>query len=297
MKRYIDKFLRYLKIEKNYSPLTLLNYQNDLEDFNKFINPTQDKASDEIKELSIEKVDYLSLRRYLAHLKDKKLKARSIVRKLSCLRSFFKFLCRDGYIDNNPATSLSSFKLDKHLPMFLTEEEVIKLLQVSRGNDERGLRDQAILETFYSTGMRISELVGLNIEDIDFISGVVKVRGKGKKERLLPVGEYALGAIRVYLDRRKKQSSVLFLNKSGSRLTTRGTRNVVHKYIRLASLSSGISAHSLRHSFATHLLDRGADLRSVQELLGHANLSTTQIYTHLTTEKLKIIYNKAHPHA
>ena len=159
------------------------------------------------------------------------------------------------------------------------------------------MRDQSILETFYSTGMRISELVGLNIDDIDFISGVAKVRGKGKKERLLPIGEHALKAIRVYLDRRKKQSTVLFLNKNGSRLSTRGTRNIVRKYIRLASLSSGISAHSLRHSFATHLLNRGADLRSVQELLGHSNLSTTQIYTHLTTERLKSIYDKAHPRA
>jgi integrase/recombinase XerC len=193
--------------------------------------------------------------------------------------------------------SLSTLKLDKHLPSFLTEEQVIKLLQVAGGNHERDLRDQAILETFYSTGMRISELVGLNLDDVDFISGVAKVRGKGKKERLLPIGEYALKAIRTYMDKRKKKSTALFLNKNGNRLTTRGTRNVVGKYIRLASLTSGVSAHSLRHSFATHLLNRGADLRSVQELLGHANLSTTQIYTHLTTEKLKRIYQKAHPRA
>ncbi len=286
MQRYIKKFLRYLDIEKNYSSLTLLNYREDLEDFNNFL-----------KEMPPEKVDYLNLRRYLAHLKQRNLKPRSIARKLSCLRSFFKFLCRDGYLKNNPTLSLMGFKLDKHLPSFLTEEEMIKLLQAPGVDDERGLRDQAILETFYSTGMRISELVGLNIEDIDFISGVAKVRGKGKKERLLPVGEHALKAIRAYLDKRKKQSLVLFLNKNGSRLGARGTRNVVRKYIRLASLSGNISAHTLRHSFATHLLNRGADLRSVQELLGHANLSTTQIYTHLTTERLKSIYQKAHPHA
>jgi tyrosine recombinase XerC len=286
MQRYIKKFLRYLEIEKNYSSLTLLNYREDLEDFNNFL-----------KDTPVEKVDYLSLRRYLAHLKERNLKPRSIARKLSCLRSFFKFLCRDGYLKNNPTLSLMSFKLDKHLPSFLTEEEMIKLLQAPQVDDERGLRDQAILEMFYSTGMRISELVGLNVEDVDFISGVAKVRGKGKKERLLPVGEHALKAMRAYLDKRKKQSPALFLNKNGSRLSARGTRNVVRKYIRLASLSGGISAHTLRHSFATHLLNRGADLRSVQELLGHANLSTTQIYTHLTTEKLKSIYQKAHPHA
>jgi len=286
IRRYIDKFLRYLEIEKNYSSLTLLNYKTDLEDFGNFL-----------KQAPLEDVDYLTLRRYLAHLKERRLRTRSIARKLSCLRSFFRFLCRDGYLKTNPALSLVTLRLDKHLPSFLTEEQMIKLLQIEQGNDERDLRNQAILETFYSTGMRISELVGLNIDDVDFISGVAKVRGKGKKERLLPIGEYALRAIRVYLDKRRKQSGALFLNKNGSRLTARGTRNVVSKYLRLASLSGGISAHSLRHSFATHLLNRGADLRSVQELLGHANLSTTQIYTHLTTEKLKQVYQKAHPRA
>ena len=287
MQRYIEKFLRYLEIEKNYSSLTLLNYQADLEDFANFFN----------KQCPPEKVDYLALRRYLARLKERKLRPRTIARKLSCLRSFFKFLCRDGYLSQNPTLSLTAFRLDKHLPSFLTEQEMGKLLQSCRADDERGLRDQAILETFYSTGMRISELVGLNVDDIDFISGVVKVRGKGKKERLLPIGEPALASIRTYLNKKRRQSQAVFLNKNGGRLTARGTRNAVTKYIRLACLSGGISAHTLRHSFATHLLNRGADLRSVQELLGHANLSTTQIYTHLTTEKLKSVYAKAHPHA
>lgn len=297
MKRYIEKFLRYLEIEKNYSSFTLLNYQTDLEDFDNFLNPVRDKVVNKTSEILLEKIDYLNLRRYLAHLKERNLRPRSIARKLSCLRSFFKFLCRDGYLTNNPTLSLRTFKLDKHLPTFLTEDEMLKLLQMPQGNDERGLRDRAILETFYSSGMRISELVGLNIDDFDFISGVAKVRGKGKKERLVPVGEHALTAIRAYLDKRKTRSLVLYLNKNGSRLTTRGTRNIVRKYIRLASLSSGVTAHSLRHSFATHLLNRGADLRSVQELLGHAHLSTTQIYTHLTTERLKEVYQKAHPRA
>lgn len=298
MKRYIDKFLRYLEIEKNYSSHTLLNYQEDLEDFSDFLNPKKDIDPNKVRQISLEGIDYLSLRRYLAHLKERNLKPRSIARRLSCLRSFFRFLCRDGYLKNNPTLSIKTFKLDKHLPSFLTEDEVLRLLKASgQTNDERGLRDQAILETFYSTGMRISELVGLDVDDIDFISGVSKAKGKGKKERLLPVGEHALKAISVYLDKRAKQSSALFLNRYGRRMTARGTRNVVRKYIRRASLRGGISAHSLRHSFATHLLNRGADLRSVQELLGHANLSTTQIYTHLTTEKLKSVYDKAHPHA
>jgi tyrosine recombinase XerC len=286
MERFIEKFLRYLEIEKNYSPHTLLNYRLDLEDFQSFL-----------KEMPIESADYLTLRKYLALLKEKNLQSRSVARKLSCLRSFFKFLCRDGYLKTNPALSLASQKLNKHLPSFLTEEEAIRLIDAVLPKDERGLRDKAILETFYSTGVRISELVGLNIDDMDFISGVAKVRGKGKKERLVPIGEQAIKAIRAYLSARKKQSTVLFINRSGNRFTTRGTRNVVHKYIQLAALNRKISPHTLRHSFATHLLDRGADLRSVQELLGHANLSTTQIYTHLTTEKLKRVYDKAHPRA
>lgn len=286
MQRYIEKFLRYLDIEKNYSKHTLLNYRLDLEDFAKFLGGSP-----------LEQVDYLSLRKYLARLKEKNLKSRTVYRKISCLRSFFKFLAREGYIKTNPVLSLVSPKQEKHLPSFLTEEEITKLIEAPSTEDDRGLRDRAILETFYSTGMRISELVGLSLDDLDFIGGVVKAKGKGKKERLLPIGEKALGAIKSYLDKRKKPADAIFLNKSGRRLSDRGVRNIVSKYIHLVSLRQGISPHTFRHSFATHLLNRGADLRSVQELLGHANLSTTQIYTHLTTDKLKSIYDKAHPRA
>jgi len=289
MERYIEKFIRYLGIEKNYSGHTILNYRLDLEDFKNFLGETP-----------LEKIDYLLLRKYLATLKDKNLQSRSIARRLSTLRSFFKFLTREGLLKDNPILSLASPKLDKHLPQFLTEDEVSKLIgavTLKDERDERGLRDRAVLETFYSTGMRISELVGLNIDDIDFIGGVVKVRGKGKKERLVPIGDCAISAIRQYLDKRKKQSEALMLNRSGKRITDRGVRNIVGKYLRCASIRQGVSAHTLRHSFATHLLNRGADLRSVQELLGHVNLSTTQIYTHLSTERLKNIYDKAHPRA
>lgn len=289
MERHIEKFLRYLEIEKNYSAHTLLNYKLDLEDFQRFL------AGAEIKG-----VDYLGLRKYLAALKEKNLSNRSIGRKLSSLRSFFRFLTREGYLKTNPITSLSSPKQEKRLPKFLTEEEVRRLIEAAFGKDEkdiRGLRDRAILETFYSTGMRISELVGLNREDLDFISCIAKVRGKGKKERIVPIGDTALRAIRKYLEERKKESTALFLNKSGNRISARGVRDIVEKYILRSGTRQGISAHTLRHSFATHLLNRGADLRSVQELLGHANLSTTQIYTHLTTERLKSVYDKAHPRA
>ncbi|MBU1125958.1 MAG: tyrosine-type recombinase/integrase, partial [Candidatus Omnitrophica bacterium] len=214
--------------------------------------------------------------------------------------SFFRFLTREGYRKVNPILMLSSPKIERYLPEFMSEAEVIKLIESafpSSEKDERGLRDRAILETFYSTGIRISELVGLSIDDVDCISGIAKIKGKGKKERIVPVGTIAIGAIRRYLDTRKTQSSALFLNKNHTRISSRGVRNIVLKYIRRCGARKGISAHTFRHSFATHLLNRGADLRTVQELLGHANLSTTQIYTHLTTEKLKSVYDQAHPRA
>jgi len=289
MEKYIEKFLRYMEIERNYSPHTLLNYKLDLEDFSKFLAGAD-----------LAKVDYLSLRKYLAVLKEKNLGVRTVGRRLSALRSFFKFLTRESYLKTNPILMLSSPKLEKHLPSFMTEEEVAKLIESAHGKDakdERGLRDRAILETFYSTGIRISELVGLNSEDVDFIAGVIKVRGKGKKERIVPIGDAAIASIRKYLQKRKKQSEVIFLNKNSKRITTRGVRDIVEKYINLAGIKKGTSPHTFRHSFATHLLNRGADLRTVQELLGHANLSTTQIYTHLTTDKLKSVYDKAHPRA
>lgn len=286
MQRYIEKFLRYLEVEKNYSAHTLLNYKIDLNEFMKFIEGAQ-----------IDKVNYLTLRKYLAALKERSLQNRSLARKLASLRSFFKFLCREGLLKENPAVSLSTLKLEKKLPLFMTEGEVNKLLEAPSSGDVFGLRDRAILETLYSTGMRVSELVGLNLENIDFISGVIKVFGKGKKERLVPIGDKAINVIREYLKKRPKESQALFLNKNFGRLTDRGVRLILHKYIMLTSLKERISPHTLRHSFATHLLNHGADLRSVQELLGHANLSTTQIYTHLTTERLKDIYDKAHPRA
>lgn len=286
MDRLIERFVRYLEIEKNYSGHTVLNYRLDLNDFVKFMG-----------ESPIESVDYLLLRKYLALLKEKKLGSRSMARHLSALRSFFKFLTREGFLKSNPILSVASPKLDRHLPQFLTEEEVTRLIDSSLPKDEMGLRDRAILETFYSTGMRISELVSLSQDDLDFIGGVVKLKGKGKKERIAPIGDKAISSLREYLEKRKKQTNAVFLNKRGIRITDRGVRNIVGKYLKLSGMKQGVSPHTLRHSFATHLLNRGADLRTVQELLGHANLSTTQIYTHLTTEKLKNVYDKAHPRA
>lgn len=288
MDRYIEKFINYLRIEKNYSENTVINYKIDLELFKTFI---ADKP--------LESIDHLSLRRFLALLKERNFSRTSIARKLATLRSFFRFLIREGYLKSNPISGLSTPKLEKKLPIFLTVADVTKLIESPDISDDLGLRDRAILEALYSTGIRVSELVGLNIESMDFIGGTVKVFGKGKKERLIPIGDEALRFIRDYLSARKvsNEAGPLFLNKSGGRLSARSIRRIIEKYIKNISSKEKISPHTLRHSFATHLLDRGADLRSVQELLGHVNLSTTQIYTHITTERLRDSYKKAHPRA
>ncbi|MEK6733006.1 MAG: tyrosine recombinase XerC [Candidatus Omnitrophota bacterium] len=288
--RLIHKFINYLQIEKNYSDHTVTNYKIDLKEF-----------SGSIKDKPIEQVTHVDVRLFLARLKEKNFSKRSVARKMACLRSFFKFLYREGYIKTNPAASLSTPKIDKKLPLFMNASDVVKLLESPDASDDMGLRDRAILETLYSTGIRVSELVGLNKEDIDFISGVLKVRGKGKKERLTPIGDKALRAIKAYFEKigvtEINERKPVFLNKSRRRVSDRAVRRIVHKYIHKTSLNESISPHTLRHSFATHMLDRGADLRSVQELLGHANLSTTQIYTHVTTERLRSIYDKVHPRA
>lgn len=290
MQRAIEKFKNYLVVEKNYSPHTIKNYLIDLGEFSKFIEGT-----------GPEKVEYLTVRKFLAHLRTRSLSKRSVARKLSSLRSFYRFLARDGYIKTNPVASVSTPKLDKKLPVFLDEKSVIKLVTAPEGNSLKERRDRAVLETLYSSGIRVSELVGIDIEDADFIAGVIKVLGKGRKERLAPIGEKAVSAIRKYMEERDIKGwgskKALFLNKSGERITDRSIRRIVDKYIKVLSVKEGISPHTLRHSFATHLLNAGADLRSVQELLGHKNLSTTQIYTHVTMERLKSVYDKAHPRA
>jgi len=289
MRRYIDKFINYLKIEKNASNHTIINYTIDLKAFSLFLG-----------EADIDSIDHLALRRFLAELRSKNYSKRTIARKLASLRSFFKFLYREGHIKSNPITAISSPKLDKKLPKFLDVGKVTKLILSPDVKTPSGLRDRAILETLYSCGIRVSELVGLDMDDVDFISGVIKVLGKGRKERMVPIGDTAVSSIRKYAagrGGRAKGRRAVFLNSRGGRLTDRSVRRVIDKYIHACSIEEKISPHSLRHSFATHLLDRGADLRSVQELLGHMNLSTTQIYTHVTMERLKNVYDKTHPRA
>jgi len=282
----IPKFLSHLEVEKNYSSHTILNYRIDLEEFFDFLGNTPFKD-----------VDYPVLRRYLAQIRQKNLKPRTVARKLSCLRSFFKYMQREGIVDKNPAVLLVTPKLDKPLPHFMTENEAVQLIESPHDNQLSTLRDRAIFETLYSTGIRVSELVGLNLESVDGIGNVIRVMGKGRKERIVPIGDQAVEAIQRYCAARKVKTSALFLNKAGQRLTGRSVCNIINKYIQRESISQHVSPHMFRHSFATHLLNNGADLRSVQELLGHVNLSTTQIYTHLTTEKLKSVYDKAHPRA
>lgn len=290
-----EKFLRYLEGERNTSEHTRTAYRGDLAEFYKFL---EGRAP-----ASVTRDD---LRRYLAGLstRTEPFSKRTIARKLASIRSFFRYLVREGYAKKNPASTVNNPKLEKRLPMVLDENEIDRLLG-SPEDDVSGLRDRAILETLYSTGMRVSELVKLDVERVDFISGVCRVTGKGSKERLCPIGDKALRAIRAYLAKRgkvsKKEAKAVFLNHSpngtGSRLTTRSVSRILDKYIERTCRRSGISPHTLRHSFATHLLNRGADLRSVQELLGHENLSTTQIYTHVSTARLKEAYDKAHPRA
>ncbi len=297
MNRYLRKFLDYLSLEKNYSPHTRANYANDLEFFFAFLGSE-----------GLETVNHLTLRRYLAQMKERDYSRRTITRKLSSLRSFFRFLTREGYLTKNPALTLRGPKVERTLPKFLNEGDVLKLLSAGP-SDLGGARDRALLETLYSTGCRVSEIVRLAVDDVDFVSGVIKVLGKGRKERLCPIGEPALKAIRGYLALRsqnpalkgKDDSRELFLNHSahrrGSRLSERSVRRILDRRLQNAALSEHISPHALRHSFATHLLNRGADLRSVQELLGHEHISTTAIYTHVSSERLKSVYDRTHPRA
>ncbi len=286
---YIDKFLNYLTIEKNYSAHTVNNYKADLGEFRDFLDSRGGK--------DIKGIDYFLLRKFLSVLNDKKLSKRTISRKISTLKSFFKFVLRENLVKNNPAASLIYPRLDKPLPNFLTEKEVKNILELPKGDELMSLRDKAILEFLYSSGARVSEMVSLKRTEVDLIGGIVKVKGKGNKERLLPLGEPAVMSIKSYLDKRTDTNRALFVNKRGTALSDRGVRNIIYKYIKMASLALKVSPHTFRHSFATHLLNRGADLRSVQELLGHSSIATTQVYTHLTIDSLKNVYQKAHPRA
>jgi len=276
-RKAIERFLRFLSLERNASDYTLRNYRDDLAIFFRFLGQKSWRA-----------VSPLDIRRFLADQSTKRYTKRTIARRLSCLRSFFRFLCRDGLLRQNPAAVIPSPRLERYLPQFLDEAQVVRLLQIPPTSRWQGLRDRAILETLYSTGIRVSELVGLSHEDLDDISGTVLVRGKGRRERLCPIGKTAVASIQRYLGERPtdaKAPAALFISQKRTRLSVRSVDRMLKRYVRAADLPdlpAQITPHSLRHTFATHLLDRGADLRSVQELLGHQSLSTTQVYTHIT---------------
>ena len=294
----IDAFQRYLEIERNTSELTRKSYSEDLDSLLEFFTDQLGRVP-EPSEVSIG-----ILRGYVSYLHECQYARTTIARRLACLRSFFRFCQREGLVDSNPAKVLRTPRIGRKLPHFLSTEQIATLLEAPPANEPMGLRDRAILETMYSAGLRVAELVGLNIQDWDRDANVLRVLGKGRKERIAPVGSYAAKALLAWMEVRNPSekadaaaASAMFLNRFGKRLTTRSIGRMLEKYLKQTGLNRLTSPHTLRHSFATHLLDGGADLRSVQELLGHKSLTTTQIYTHVSTRRMKETYDQAHPHA
>lgn len=337
-----DTFAAYLMDERHFSPYTARCYGADLRQYVEYLAAQNNLQFDAAKEAEAlrQREDAIraaggkpqpgavagsigpatitrlicqasadTIRGFLAHLGDQHYSAATMARKIATLRSFYKWAERRGLADTNPMTLIRTPRQSKRLPKAITIEQVEKLLAAPDEKEVLGLRDRAMLETLYSTGIRVSELVGLELDDIDLPGEAVKVKGKGKKERVVPLGSHALGAIRKYMDMLKadprfaaawaegRARRPLFVNKHGGRLSSRSVRRKLDKYLKQVGLDPTISPHTLRHSFATHLLDNGADLRSVQELLGHQSLSTTQVYTHLTTQRMQNAYNQAHPRA
>ena len=302
MENFIADFQIYLEVQRNVSKHTLKAYIADVEEFNNFLQESDiTKRSDAIINVEPE-----TIRTYLSHLYWKKVKKVTVTRKISSLRSFYKFLLRAGKVKNNPAEMVQTPKIEKYMPTFLSVDETFQLLRDQGDHSVSGLRDSAMLELFYSSGLRLSELAGLNVTDLDFRQALVKLRGKGKKERIVPVGKQALQAIDDYLKKtievRKKWNenlfkNPLFLNTRGKRITARSIARIVDAMTVKSGIGRKISPHALRHTFATHLLNAGADLRSIQELLGHESLSTTQKYTAVNINRMMEVYDKAHPRA
>lgn len=295
----VDRFLRYLRVEKNAADLTLKSYREDMQALVEYLQDSRGRLPEAAE------ITTLDLRTYVAAMHEAGYAKTSISRRLASLRSFFRFAQREGLAAQNPAKPLRNPRPERKLPHFLTTDEIQKLLDAPPANRPSGLRDRALLETMYSAGLRVGELVALNDEDLDLEAGVARVRGKGRKERLSHLGSYAVRAIRYWLAVRKlhpreaaaRGKAPVFTNKFGRRLTTRSVGRMIEQLLLQTGLDQRTTPHTLRHSFATHLLDRGADIRSVQELLGHKSLVTTQIYTHVSTAGLRAAYEKAHPRA
>lgn len=298
MDQAVDRFIRFLTVERNASDFTIKSYREDLDSLTEYVSESFGRTP------RPSEVDTVDLRDYVAAMHEAGYAETSISRRLASFRSFFRYAQRDGLVSGNPAKPLRNPRKKRKLPHFLTTKQLGKLLAAPPLNKPFGLRDRAIMETMYSAGLRVSELVGMNDEDIDFKAGLVTVRGKGKRERLSPLGKFALQALKRWLNKRKlsrksgkRGLSPVFVNKFGDRITTRSIGRILEKYIKQTGLDHRTTPHTLRHSFATHLLDAGADIRSVQELLGHKSLVTTQIYTHVSTASLRQVYEKAHPRA
>jgi len=297
----VDEFLTYLKVGNHYSAHTLESYGLDLRQFLEFLE--REKIG------RIDVIDRLVLRRYLAFLKETALAKSSIARKMACLRTFFKYLCKQGFLNENPILSVASPRREKRLPEFMYPEEINALLKMPDLSTDLGIRDQAILEVLYSSGLRLQELVNLKLEDLDLSRGYLRVMGKGSKERIAPLGGVAHRILLRYLKEVRPNllkkapfdlefQNNVFLNYQGTGLSGRSIQRMVAKYFKkLILLKRKVTPHTFRHTFATHLLENGADLRVVQELLGHVDISTTQIYTHVTKERIRSIYLKSHPRA
>ena len=301
MQELVDLFLSHLKYEKNYSPHTIKHYSRDLAEFIDYL-----AAGKSERIIRLEQIDHITVRDFLSHLHQRGNQKSSIARKLSALRSFFRYLHREGKIQKNPAKLVNTPRLPQKTPRFLSFGQVDTLLQLPDTDSARGIRDRAMMELLYASGLRVSELVQLNFEDLSLDQRLIKVRGKGKKERLVPFGEKAYESLKSYLPVRGsllqhrgnlEELSALFLNLRGGRLTARSFQRNLDQYVQKGALLLDVHPHLLRHSFATHLLNNGADLRSIQELLGHESLSSTQKYTHLSIEQLLKIYRESHPKA
>jgi integrase/recombinase XerC len=298
MRSQVGQFLQYLRVERGASPHTIKSYREDLHALAEYL------ADGEGQTPAPGSITTNELRGFVSALHDAGYAKSSISRRMASVRSFMRFGQREGWAKSNPAKALRNPRKSRKLPHFLTTDEIGKLLDAPKGHTPAAIRDRAIFETLYSAGLRVSELVGLCDGDLDFTSGIARIRGKGKRERLSPIGSYAARALKRWLEIRKLsprekggREAPVFCNKFGTRLTTRSVGRMLEKYLNETGLDQRTSPHTLRHSFATHLLDRGADIRSVQELLGHKSLVTTQIYTHVSTASLKAAYEKAHPRA
>jgi len=302
MEDLIEQYGAHLRVERNLSPHTLRNYLSDLKQFQQFLRE-EGLSPGEEKKIPVQKVDHHIVRAYLGALA-KNCRKSSIGRKLAALKGFFRYLLREGRIERDPLSAFGTPKQEKPLPVFLSVDDMFRLLGSVQGVGALEIRDRAMLEVFYSTGIRVSELVGLNWGDIDFQLGILRVMGKGSKERIVPVGEVALQALRDYgieqgkkWGRAAKGETPVFLNRLGKKITTRSVARIVEKHLRATGIPVRMGPHGLRHTFATHLLNSGADLRVIQEMLGHASLSTTQRYTHVNLDQLTAVYDRAHPRA